>query len=713
MGVARLLKINRQFEAFLDQINEIAILVPKELEKEKKAFYIERSNGNQQLTIKQKMNIESHMKYVCQFTGEIQFGQTVMIVDEAGNKTDLQIGSVIRSIEFDKMFAYEGNDLGATYFKDKTICKVWAPTATIVKVRLYNQDKTELCTYDMVRNAKGVWSCVLEGDYEGYYYTYLACVNLVWREAVDPYAIAVSINGELGVIVDKERTAVPTVKLPSFKNKTDAIIYEAHIRDFSIHEDSGMFHKGKYDAWLEKNTKNTQGDSTGIAYLSELGVTHVELLPVNDFEEVDEHRPFASYNWGYNPLHFFAPEGSYSAEPNDPYKRIIELKSVVQSLHQHGLRVIIDVVYNHVYSKEDSSFEKLLPGYYFRYDGNGLASNGTGVGNDLASERFMVRKFIIDCTNYWMNEFDIDGFRFDLMGILDVETMHEVQSKIYSIKPDAILLGEGWNLNTPLPVEKKAIISNAGKLPTLGFFNDQFRDVIKGSTFSVHDCGFVYGNREKFEQMKLLISGSLNMFSEPHQSINYVESHDNHTMWDRFLSFSLTENEENRKARHRLATSIVILSQGIPFIHAGQEFFRTKNGVENSYNAPDEINLLNWTRRSCYKDNVEYIKGLIQLRKLHAAFRLPSAQLIKKHLVFDGGHPQLLSYQLRDVDLFGPWNSIFVVHNNYLNSTFIISLPKGEWKMAVTPENVLLNDPKKIKNKIKISKLGTYVFCKN
>ncbi|MGM0874960.1 MAG: type I pullulanase [Bacillota bacterium] len=710
--MAILLNIDRQFEAFLDQLNEIAILVPKVLVKEEKAFYIEKAHGNERLVIKQKMDIETHMKYVCQLNGDIQFGQIFMIVDERGNKTDLQIGSVIRTSEFDKLFAYEGNDLGAVYSKDKTTCKVWAPTATNVKVRLYHQDKTELGMYNMVRCEKGTWSVSLEGDFEGCYYTYLACINLIWREAVDPYAKAVSINGEFGVIVDKDKTAVPSVKLPLFKNKVDAIIYEAHIRDFSIHEDSGMVHKGKYEAWLENNTKNKYGATTGVAYLSELGVTHIELLPVNDFEEVDEHKPFDSYNWGYNPLHFFAPEGSYSMEPNDPYKRITELKSVVKSLHDHGLRVILDVVYNHVYLKEDSSFEKLLPGYYFRYDANGIASNGTGVGNDLASERFMVRKFIIDCANYWMNEFDIDGFRFDLMGILDVDTMDELQKNIYSLKPDAILLGEGWDLNTPLPLEKKAIIRNAQVIPTISFFNDQFRDVIKGSTFSVHDRGFVYANLEKYEQMKSLISGSPNMFSEPEQSINYVESHDNHTMWDRLLSFSPNEMEKIRKARHRLATSMVILSQGVPFIHAGQEFFRTKNSVENSYNSPDEINLINWSERSKHKENVEYVKGLIQLRKLHGAFRLPSAQLIKTHLVFNGEHPQLLSYQLQEVESFGPWCSIYVVHNNHLDHSFTISLPNGKWQMVVDPEKIILHDPKEIKNEVKIYNLGTYVFCK-
>ena len=711
MGVAKLLTINRQFEAFLDELDVITILVPKDLEQENKLFYIDINNKNELLIMKEKINLGSQMKYVCQLSTEIQFGLTYMIIDESGENTDLQIGSVIRSSDFDQLFAYDGNDLGVSYHKDNTIGKIWAPTATAAKIRLYNHDKTVHATYDMVRGEKGIWSFQLIGDYEGYYYTVLACVNLIWREAVDPYAMGVSLNGEYGVIISKEKIAVSPVEMVPIKNKTDVIIYEAHIRDFSISENSGMINKGKYDAWLEKDTKNKFGDSTGIAYLNELGVTHVELLPINDFEEVDEQDPPSSYNWGYNPLHFFAPEGSYSKEPTDPYKRINEVKSLVQALHQSNLNVILDVVYNHVYSKEDSSFEKLVPGYYFRYDANGIASNGTGVGNDLASERKMVRKFIIDCATYWIKEFDVDGFRFDLMGILDIDTMKELQEKIHTLKSDAVLLGEGWDLFTPLPFEKKAITQNAAKLPFISFFNDKFRDEIKGSTFSVHDRGFVYNNLEKMDQIKQLISGSPNLFSEPQQSINYVESHDNHTLWDRFLSFSPKELEVNRRARHRLATSMVILSQGVPFIHAGQEFFRTKNGVENSYNSPDEINCLDWNNRSIYKENIDYIKGLIKLRKLHRAFRLPTTKLIKKHLVFTSEHPDLLTYQLQNVSEFGPWETIYVVHNTQYEQQRTLTLPDGDWKMLVNPDEVTLEDSTIIKDQFGIDKIGTYILC--
>lgn len=708
-----MLKINRPFEAFLDKMDEVTILIPKSLDREKKHFSLTINQGNEPLFIIDRMDIGAHIKYVCKLSCEFQFGQTYVIRDEQGIETDLQIGAVIRTIEFDQKFVYTGTDLGTMYTKERTIWKVWAPTATYMKLRLYHQNEQVFETYHMVRGEKGTWSITLEGDYEGYYYTYLACINLMWNEAVDPYTKAVSINGKFGVIIDKQKTSVPKIDLPLMKNKTDAIIYEAHIRDFSIHENSGLIHKGKYEAWLEEETNNRQGDTTGISYLKELGVTHIELLPINDFEEVDERKPLDAYNWGYNPLHFFAPEGSYSQKPEDPYKRIIELKSVIQSLHNQGLKVILDVVYNHVYSKENSSFEKLLPGYYFRHDENGIASNGTGVGNDLASERFMVRKFIVDCVTYWMKEFDIDGFRFDLMGIHDIDTMNQVEKAVLSLKQDAFLLGEGWDLNTPLPLEQKTIIKNAHKVPHISFFNDQFRDVIKGSTFSLHDTGFVYEDTGKTDQTKRLISGSPTIFASPEQTINYVESHDNHTMWDRFFLFSRTEKKEIKQARHRLATSIVLLSQGVPFLHAGQEFFRTKNGIENSYNSPDHINRLDWDDRSTYKDNVEYIKGLIKLRKLHGAFRLSSKELIEKHLTFIPNR-QLLSYQLNDIGAYGPWNQIYVVHHNQIDKSYELRLPgDGDWMQIVSPTNTYLESPNVIKNVIKIDEIGTYVFCKN
>ena len=420
---------------------------------------------------------------------------------------------------------------------------------------------------------------------------------------------------------------------------TDAILYELHIRDATIHPNSGVNKKGTYKGLMEEETVGRNGTLTGLSYIKDLGVTHVELLPLHCFGGIDEVNPASAYNWGYNPLYYNIPTGFYVTNLSDPYNRIVECKQLIETFHDHGIRVIIDVVYNHVYERELSSFEKLVPGYYFRHGEDGMPSNGTGVGNDIASERKMMRKFIIESVLYWLTEYNVDGFRFDLMGILDVETMNELEKEVRKIKQDALLLGEGWDLQTPLPLEEKATLNNANKMLCIAQFNDQFRDGIKGSTFNINKRGFAFGGHVDCNHLQYIVAGSLlsmketGLFLEPVQSINYVECHDNMTMWDKLVQ-SNPESEEILKRRHRLATAMVILSQGIPFLHAGQEFYRTKQGNENSYNANDEINQLDWDQKEKEMETVNYIKGLIAIRKGHGAFRLQNADLIKKHMTF-------------------------------------------------------------------------------
>ncbi|MED4453177.1 type I pullulanase [Metabacillus fastidiosus] len=707
--------VNREFEAYLDKLNEITILIPKEKHSDKKTFILKMNGMEEDLLVKECYEIEKHIKYVCQTKQELDFSLTNKIIDEKNNVTDLQIGAVVRTQEFDEKFYYDGKDLGVEYKLEETIWKVWAPTATDVKLRLYNDKQEIVNTLDMERLEKGVWSQKLVGDYEGYFYTYLVCVNLVWQEAVDPNVKLVSINGKYGYVADLNKTAVKKIPTMPLVNKTDAVIYETHIRDFSIHAESGIVNKGYYEGFTELGTVNSAGDSTGISYLKELGITHIELLPINDFEEVDEKNPFTHYNWGYNPLHFNAPDGSYSKDPYDPYKRVMEVKSLIQNVHQNGLKIILDVVYNHVYHKETSSFEKIVPGYFFRYDKYGQPSNGTGVGNDVASERLMVRKFIKESVEYWLEEYDVDGFRFDLMGILDVETMNEIEKIATSIKEDVILLGEGWDLQTPLAIEEKAIRPNARKMGGIAFFNDKFRDLVKGSTFNINDQGFVLGVNDKKYGLKRLVAGTIDeFFNYPHQSINYVESHDNHTMWDKFISMNQNENEERLRARHRLATSIVLLSQGLPFLHSGQEFFRTKKGIENSYNYPDKINWIDWSRRSEFKDNVNYVRGLISLRKQHGAFRFPNYDLIRKHLIFLDYYPNLFVYKLQDVSDYGPWKNILIIHNNNQHNENIQLPGTEEWSLICTPKEVSANNPFSSLTKhssLIVNELGTYVLC--
>jgi pullulanase len=650
---------HRAFDAYLDAMNIITILLPKNHEWDSKpVFILIESSGNfQQLEIILFEEHESFYKYQCRTEASVEIGRSVYVSVD-GIQSDLQMGAVVRTSAFDEQYAYFGDDLGATYFSSTTQFKVWAPTAVKVKVKLQGPNKNTLNINDMNQETKGIWALNVQGNLEGYLYTFLVCVNQVWREAVDPYAKSVSMNGKHGVVIDQKKLKNPPLPLPKLAQFTDAIIYETHIRDFTIHPDSGVSFKGKYKGFTESTT------DTGIDYVKDLGVTHIELLPVNDFEGVKEEDPSESYNWGYNPIHFFAPEGSYSTNPRDPYNRLFEFQRMIQEIHLKKMKVIIDVVFNHVYIKEESSFEKIVPGYYFRYGQNGLPSNGTGVGNDIATERRMVRKLIVECVLYWIHLFHVDGFRFDLMGIIDVETMNEIRKQVDQVNDSILLLGEGWELNTPIPKECKATIRNTDKLPRIAHFNDRFRDLIKGSTFNLYDRGYSLGSSNQLKEVKQVIAGSASIFNDPSNSINYIESHDNHTFWDKALESNGFEDEETLRRRQRLATSMVILSQGVPFLHSGQEFYRTKKGIGNSYKSSDEVNQLDWSRKNQFRKDAQFIKELIAIRKSHGAFRFSSAELIRNHMNFLSTSDEIIAYELNNVKEFGQWDHILVIFNN-------------------------------------------------
>ncbi|KMJ57798.1 pullulanase [Bacillus sp. LL01] len=710
--------IKREFEAYLDEMEKITILLPMgSYHGESATFTLLFEENTYPLEIIDKKTLSNVVKYICKTENSITIGSKYMVSDEHGRKTDLQIGAVIRTDAFDETFFYDRNDLGATYQKGETTFTLWAPTASAVKIKLKVPKSEEDIHYSLIREKKGIWRITVQGDLEGFLYTYLVCVNLVWREAVDPYAIASSLNSEAAVIIDKERINNPKVLLPPFMEATDAIIYELHIRDFSSHPKSGMTQKGKYAAISEDPAPSIESGETGLPYIKKLGVTHIELLPFNDYGGVDEAEPDKTYNWGYNPLQFNVPEGSYATDANNPYSRIVELKEMINTLHRKDLRVIMDVVYNHVYIREDSSFEKIVPGYYFRHDEYGMPSNGTGVGNDIASERKMVRKFILDSIKFWLEEYDVDGFRFDLMGILDVQTMNAVKEAVSIIKPGAIVLGEGWELNTPLAVDRKAMIMNAKKMPGIAFFNDMVRDSVKGSTFNMFDRGFALGNTHKIHLLKQSLSGSVQtvpntkgLFLEPTQSINYIESHDNHTMWDKISICNSHEDEETRMKRHRLATSVILLSQGIPFIHAGQEFYRTKGGEENSYKSPDTVNNLDWQRKQQHKESVTYLSGLMRLRKSHKAFRFSTASQIQRHVRFPVEKGHLLMYHLSDVKIYGKWNHLLVIfHNGLVPETVAFPL-HGEWELLADEKSAGDSPIRKVTGELQVAPISTVVL---
>ncbi|MGG0176794.1 type I pullulanase [Gottfriedia acidiceleris] len=717
--------IKRAFEAYIDGFQEITMIIPKTNKHTVQSYFelIEVDGRKTRLPVVSRIEFERFFKYTVLTTEVILLEKKYEIEDEFGIRTDLQVGGVIRSKDFDEKYAYDGEDLGAVYTSNSTQFKLWAPTASKVKLRIYQEygEEEKFTEMSMEREGKGTWKAVIDRDCDGLVYNFLVCVNLIWREAVDPYAKAVTVNGKHSVVIDLSKSSkVSKVNSKPPNKYTDCIIYEASIRDFTSHPLSGIQKKGSFQGFHEKDTMYN-GFSTGLDYICRLGVTHIELLPFFDFEGIDENNPFQSYNWGYNPLNFNAPEGSYSLKPDEPIERINELKKLISVYHEHGLRIIMDVVYNHVYELQTSQFEKIVPGYYFRQDERGLPSNGTGVGNDFASERLMARRFILQSIKYWTKEYDIDGFRFDLMGILDTDTMNEIVTELTILKPEIIIFGEGWDLNTALsPSSRKATINQSHQLSMVGFFNDKFRDGIKGSTFSFQEIGFIQGNNIHNDYLSDLLLGSVginkqvNLFKEPYQSINYVESHDNHTMWDRLKLSNQKENEEILKKRHLLGTSIVLFSFGVPFLHSGQEFFRTKKGIENSYNSGDTINSIDWARAEREATSIEIIKEFITIRKRFNSFRFSLKEEIEKYVTPVNIHRDLIGYRISGLEEIDQVKEIMVLFHNGLSDIYIdLGNEEDNWEFIWDGHNHYVNKGMKVDyNKLPMPSLSTVVLVK-
>ncbi|WP_347549229.1 type I pullulanase [Pseudalkalibacillus hwajinpoensis] len=671
-------KVSQAFTAYWDDFQTITVMADISLDVQD-AYSLTDGHLDLPIEIKANSKLGKNRLVSLQVSSEYVPGNDYYLLHSSGESSLVFTGKVVRTDAFDERYYYDG-ELGAILTETGTIFRVWAPTATDVVVNIYNDRFEKQIEIPMLKQERGVFECISSYQ-EGTLYTYSVQVNGDLRETVDPYAKAATSNCKFGMVVDASKTNPENwdpMDKPTLSRSSDAIIYELHVRDFSVQARGGMKNRGKYKAFTE-DPPEKNGIPSGVNYMKWLGVTHVELLPIQDFGSVDETKAEPSYNWGYDPIHYFVPEGSYSLHSYEPYTRIREVKEMISSLHQKGLRVIMDVVFNHVYQLHASNLEKIVPGYYFRFDQGGKPSNGTGVGNDTASERRMMRKLIVDSVVYWVREYGIDGFRFDLMGIHDKETMKEVRYALDCIDPTILLFGEGWHMNTILPDHRKAMISHARELPRIGFFNDHFRDSVKGKLFDTRSTGFATGNLSVKEDVKKCIMGSVeDYFITASQSINYVECHDNHTLWDRLNRSHPDVSEEVKQNMHRLATAITILSQGIPFIHAGQEFFRTKNGVEDSYKSPDKINRFDWQRMRAVQENVKYIKGLISIRKYFPAFRMAELHDMHRISFFDSPGP-LIAYRIKQEETN---ETIIVVHNGGFQAD-VIHIGEGEkWILA-------------------------------
>lgn len=631
---------------------------------------------------------------------------------------DKEMFLFVRSNDFDNYFSYDG-ELGALYEKEGTLLRVWTPTAKSVEVWIYADDsfKGPSTKIEMVQKPKGIFEAYLPGDQHGTIYVYkILFLNNRESISVDPYARATTVNGMKSVIADLNRTNPDGwgERLPAFGLPEEAIIYELHIRDFSISETSGIVNKGKFLGLTEKNTQNASGRKTGLDYLIDLGITHIQILPMFDYATVDEaNLTEPQYNWGYDPLNYNVPEGSYSTDPFDPFNRIFELKQMIRTLHENGLRVIMDVVYNHVYDPKDQALERTVPGYFYRYNADGSLANGTGVGNDTASERHMMRKYIIDSVKYWAKEYHLDGFRFDLMGIHDSVTMNAIREALDKIDPSIIIIGEGWEMSTPLPEDLKASQKNAQAMPRIAHFNDSIRIALKGSDFGDEkDRGFISGKNYLEDLLLRNIKGAMHLSShssyvDPEQVIQYVEAHDNLTLYDKLLRSNPDDSEEVRIKRHTLATSIVLLSQGVPFIHGGQEFLRTKAGVANSYQSPDEINQFEWERVTTFQESVAYVKGLIALRKSEYLFRLHTHEEIDAHFTMLSENFNIVAFSLTNSE------KKYIVIFNGNRSDVIFRIQKGKYAILVEDNQVFLESMPEavLMEKILVKAHTTSVLC--
>lgn len=597
---------------------------------------------------------------------------------------------------------YTGSDLEMNYTPAATSFRIWAPTAEEARVRIYETgvEGDPIMEKKMKKSVSGTWVASFDEDLKNLFYTFQIRYRGEWLdETPGIYATAVGVNGKRGAIFDLKETnpdGWEDIKRPMLENYNDIVIYEVQVRDLSIHPESGITNKGKFLGMAEEGTTSPQGQKTGLDHFTELGVTHIHILPAFDFRSIDETRLHENrYNWGYDPLNYNVPEGSFSTDPKNPKTRIREFKEMVAALHRNGLRVVMDVVYNHTGYTENSNFNLLVPGYYFRQREDGSWSDASACGNETASERPMMRKFMIESLKHWVNEYQIDGFRFDLMGIHDIETMNMISKELHAIDPTIFLYGEGWKAgSSPLPDDQLALKHLTYQLDSIAAFSDDIRDGIKGSWNNHEAKGFVSGAADLEESIKFgvvaatehpQVDYSLVNYSkapwagQPFQCINYVSCHDNHTLFDKLKISAPEVTEAEIIKMHKLANTIVMTSQGIPFLHAGVDFLRTKKGVENSYQSPDSINQIDWGRKHTYRKIFDYYRDLITLRKSHPAFRMTNTEVIQQNLEFlEIKTPGVVAFRLNDYTGGEAWQSIIVIYNSTRQAQRI-DLPGAVW----------------------------------
>ncbi len=633
---------------------------------------------------------------------------------------------------------YTGNDLGATYNTQYTVFKVWAPSSTDVKVKIYETGSDDeanaavIATKDMTFDKEtGVWTAKVSGDLKNKYYTYLLTRGDSVIETGDIYAKGAGVNGNRSMVVDLASTnpeGWEEDKHVSVANATDANIWEVSVRDFSISETSGVSeaNRGKFLAFTETGTKvNGSEDnvSTCVDYLKQMGVKYVQIMPFFDFGSIDESKDLTDqYNWGYDPKNYNVPEGSYSSDPFNGEVRIKECKQMIKALHDAGIGVVMDVVYNHTYSVDDSFFNLTVPNYYYRKNVDGSWSNGSGCSNDTASEHKMFSKYMVESVTYWAQEYHIDGFRFDLMGLHDVNTMNAIRESLDKLEggEDILMYGEAWNLDTnAISGTVLANQTNVNQLSDrIGAFNDTIRDAIKGGNFVLNEKGFVQTGSSK-NKLKVGIEGQSKATSGwanvPTQCINYSSCHDNYTLYDKLVA-SVHPTDKVYRTRYedcismnKLTAAIVYTSQGVPFIHAGEEFARSKDGEENSYNTTNAQNELVWTDLYRYGDLVEYYKGLIQIRNSFSAFNDPTTDSVNNITYLTELPDDVVAYTLKN-NVEGGWNNVCVIFNGSSEQEAKVTIPDGDWVILANAESAGLRNLGTANGEVKLPKNSAMIL---
>lgn len=667
--------MNSSIKAFLDEDYLITIVSNK-----KTSFYINGAFLPVNL-------VSEHPNFVYKAIQVVDVIKQSYISNDFNESCLLEIRYFAKTSDFDNLFYYDGNDLGATYHKDHTTFKLWAPIASKVILRYTLNEQTY--EVEMTKGDKGVFEVDVKGDLDNALYNYVITNNGKEVTSIDPYSYSCNANGESSAVINLEKLSQNEFDLKPLNNINDAIIYELSVRDFSFDGSLGEDVKGKFTAFLKHGLKSKKNHPIGFDYIKDLGVTHVQFMPIFDFATVDETNIEAKYNWGYDPYSYNCLEGSFSSNPNDPFSRLKEAKEMIDEFHKNGLRVTLDVVFNHTYTFADSIYNKIVPNYFYLMDRNGNLSNGSFCGDDIDTSKKMTHKYFVDMCLRYVKLLQIDGLRFDLMGILTKDLVIDIYNKCKEVNPSFIMYGEGWNMPSMLAEHKRASLNNAQDIPQIAFFNDFFRDTTSGKSFGDNKTkGYLTGETSLFYKFLKGMRGSVEKecyFNCALSSINYVECHDNYTLYDKLRVTNPNNTDEERNRMQLCCIAASILACGVPFLHMGSEFNRTKFLNENSYNAKDEINKIRWESVDTYENNVKAVKDFIKIRNTFECFKLHNRKEILNSIDGQVNEDNVLSIT------YASKQELVMIIFNPTNKKQKIDL-ESEYKLYANHTGILKND---------------------